>query len=112
MIRYDLRCNSDHDFEGWFRNSAGYDEQVSAGEILCPVCGGSDISKAPMAPAVARSAPEIDPKTFLRTLRRAVESNCENVGKEFAAEARRIHNGESEQRGIYGDATREEAESL
>ena len=112
MIRYDLRCSADHEFEGWFRNSAGFDEQRSAGELVCPICGGTEIGKAPMAPAVARSAPQIDPRTVLRALRKAVEANCDNVGDRFAEEARRIHYGETETRPIYGDATREEAAAL
>ncbi|HLY55298.1 MAG TPA: DUF1178 family protein [Stellaceae bacterium] len=112
MIRYELRCGADHEFEGWFRNSAGFDEQLSAGELTCPVCGATEIVKAPMAPAVTRSAPQIDPRTVLRALRKAVESNADNVGERFAEEARRIHYGETEARAIYGDATREETEAL
>src|SRR5579862_4478637 len=112
MIRYELRCGADHEFEGWFRNSAGFDEQLSAGELTCPVCGATEIVKAPMAPAVTRSAPQIDPRTVLRALRKAVESNADNVGERFAEEARRIHYGETEARSIYGDATREETEAL
>jgi hypothetical protein len=114
MIRYELRCRSDHAFEGWFRDSAGFDEQASSGELSCPVCGDSDIGKAPMAPSVVRggrSAPA-DPMTVLRALRRAVETNCEHVGERFAEEARRIHYGEAESRGIYGSASREETAAL
>jgi hypothetical protein len=54
MIRYSLKCDQDHAFEAWFRNSATYDEQVSAGEVRCPDCGTTAVSKALMAPAVAR----------------------------------------------------------
>ena len=112
MIRYELRCSADHGFEAWFRNSAGFDEQLSAGELSCPVCGGTEIGKAPMAPAVARAAPAIDPRRMLRALRRAVESNCENVGERFAEEARRIHYGEVGPRAIYGDTSPDEAAAL
>jgi hypothetical protein len=112
MIRYELRCSADHGFEGWFCNSAGFDEQLSAGELSCPVCGGTEVAKAPMAPAVARSPGAIDPRPVLRALRRAVESKCENVGERFAEEARRIHYGETPARGIYGDATPAETEAL
>jgi hypothetical protein len=112
MIRYELRCGSDHVFEGWFRNSAGYDEQLSAGELACPVCGGSDVAKAPMAPAVARSNAASSRSDPIQLLRHVVETNCEHVGPRFAEEARRIHYGETETRGIYGEASREDVEAL
>ena len=117
MILYDLRCTADHRFEGWFRNSDGFEEQRASGEVSCPVCGSTNVSKAPMAPAVTRAAPEVarpqvDPLTMLRALRREVEARYENVGERFAEEARRIHYGEIESRGIYGDSTPQEAEAL
>ncbi len=55
MILYDLRCGSGHGFEAWFRNSDTYDAQHAEQQIACPVCGGVDVSKAPMAPRIARS---------------------------------------------------------
>ena len=113
MIHYELRCAADHGFEGWFQSSAGFDEQLAAGELACPVCGGGEIAKAPMAPAVSRSAGQrMEPMAMLRALRRAVESKAENVGERFAEEARRIHYGETKPRRIYGDATADEAEAL
>jgi hypothetical protein len=113
MILYELRCSADHAFEGWFPNSDGYDRQSAAGEVTCPICGTTDVSKAPMAPAVARQArPMVDPVTLLRAMRHHVETNCENVGANFAEEARRIHYGEAEARGIFGDSTPAEAEAL
>jgi hypothetical protein len=115
MIRYQLRCSTDHRFEGWFRSNENYVEQHAAGTLSCPVCGDTEIDKAPMAPSVARarpSAPSVDPMTLLRALRRDVEAKCENVGTRFAEEARKIHYGETDPRGIYGDATRDEASAL
>lgn len=55
MILYALRCANNHQFEAWFRNSAGYDALAAAGEVLCPVCGGGDVTKAPMAPHIHKS---------------------------------------------------------
>ena len=55
MIRYALRCGSEHEFEAWFRDSAGYDEQHAAGEVACPVCGDSDVTKALMTPVKLRA---------------------------------------------------------
>ena len=55
MIVYDVKCAKSHVFEGWFRDSTAFDEQAAAGEVVCPVCGESEVSKAPMAPAIGRA---------------------------------------------------------
>jgi hypothetical protein len=116
MILYELRCPSDHHFEGWFRNSDAFEAQQAAQEIACPVCGDKSVDRAPMAPAVGRKANSLpDPAqaiTLLRTLRKVVEESHENVGDRFAEEARKIHYGETDARGIYGQTTEEEAEEL
>jgi len=120
MILYQLRCPSEHHFEGWFRNSDAFEAQQQAREIACPVCGDSNIDRALMAPAVGRKSnslpdPISDPAraiTLLRTLRKVVEESHENVGDRFAEEARKIHYGETDARGIYGQTTAEEAEEL
>jgi hypothetical protein len=117
MIHYELKCRAEHVFEGWFPDSAGYESQAAAGEIACPVCGDTAIGKAPMAPRVQRSVTATGPSpaealNMMRALRRTVESTCENVGENFAEEARKIHYGETEGRGIYGETTPDEAEAL
>jgi len=126
MILYELKCPAEHFFEGWFRSSDEYDEQRAAGEIACPICGTHDIEKAMMAPRLGRSdknlpaKPEMAAKLpnpmeqlqLLRGLRKAIETGCENVGDRFAEEARKIHYGETDARGIYGNTSSEEAERL
>ena len=120
MIVYDVRCAKAHVFEAWFRNSAAFDEQAAAGEIACPVCGDVAVTKAPMAPAVARSrkttqaeaASRAEVMAKLRTLRAKVETSSEHVGATFPEEARKIHYGETEPRNIHGDATPAEAKAL
>jgi hypothetical protein len=119
MILFKLRCAAEHEFEAWFRDGAAYERQAARGEIACPDCGNSAIAKAPMAPRVARqeNAQKAPPspaqlRQMLQTLRRHVETSCENVGDRFAEEARAIHRGEADARGIYGDATKEEAQAL
>jgi hypothetical protein len=133
MIRYTLRCEQDHTFEAWFRSSADYDRAAANGDNECPLCGGRKIEKAPMAPSVARmdkggektaggnekvtlaAAPdprEMALRAALKELRQKVTENAEYVGDRFAAEARRIHYNESDARGIYGEATGEEAKAL
>lgn len=148
MIRYALRCDKDHSFDSWFRDSAAFDALAAAGALSCPECGSATVSKAIMAPRLGRRRaepaevieapaaavpaapapataqgpkpapagavlPEGDKlRVLLRELRRQVEANCDYVGPAFAEEARRIHKGESDRRGIYGEASPEEAEAL
>src|SRR5690348_7779975 len=117
MIHFTLRCAKDHEFEGWFRDGATFDRQREGGEITCPHCGSFDIEKAPMAPRLARSAkgPDVSPadiRQALVALRRHVESHCQYVGPRFAEEARRIHYGETQAKGIYGESSPEEAKAL
>lgn len=123
MIVYQLRCDSDHAFEAWFRDSAAFDRQRKARKVDCPVCGSSKVEKAPMAPHLAKarngeaaSDPAKDSTArFIeaaRQIREHVERNCDYVGERFAEEARRIHYGEADQRGIYGEASDKEASEL
>jgi hypothetical protein len=117
MIRFSLRCASGHEFEAWFRNGEGYEAQQAASEITCPECGDTHVEKALMAPSIGRSraSAPISPaqlRAALVELRRQVESHCDYVGPQFAEEARRIHYGESDQRGIYGEASTEESREL
>lgn len=120
MIRYKLTCPHEHEFEGWFSSSSAFDAQAKAGELSCPICGSVDVQKGLMAPNVAgtkKHAPRapLDPQRVIQmisALRHHVEANCEDVGDNFAEEARRIHFGESEERGIYGQASLDEAREL
>lgn len=120
MIKFELRCAHDHAFEGWFRDGATYDAQVAAHEVACPVCGSTDVSKALMAPRIAKGAPSPEEIRAakaavvekLREMRKEIESNAEYVGPAFAEEARKIHYGETETKAIYGEASDAEAEAL
>lgn len=123
MIHYELVCPDGHAFEGWFRSSADFEDQARAGRIACPQCGSAAISRAPMAPRIARGAkraeaaagqarPPQELVEAMRKLRRHVEANAEYVGPRFPEEARKIHYEEAEPRGIYGEASREEAKAL
>jgi hypothetical protein len=115
MIRFALRCAAGHEFEGWFRSGDGFEAQQKGGEIACPECGDTGVEKALMAPHIGRSQAPVSP-TQLRSamieLRRQVETNCDYVGERFAEEARRIHYGEVDPHGIYGEATTEESHEL
>ncbi len=119
MIVFNLKCPESHIFEAWFRDGAGYGQQASAGEVRCPICGSTEIAKAPMAPNIAatRDSAETVGKEAailgrLRALRAEIEKNSEHVGSRFPEEARKIHYGETEPRSIHGDADRKEAEAL
>jgi hypothetical protein len=123
MIRFELVCGADHAFEGWFRDGASFDDQATSGSLTCPMCGDSAVRKAVMAPAISRgTAPRATDAarreqlgTALKVMRQVqdyVEKNFDNVGDEFAAEARRMHLGETLHRNIYGRATAEEATAL
>ena len=120
MIRYNLICTSDHEFEGWFSNSADYDSQASDGLLCCPICGASKVEKAIMAPAVKTArkseARDAQAKAMMNTvaakIRDKIAANCEDVGNGFAEEARAIYYGEKPERGIYGSASPKEVEAL
>jgi hypothetical protein len=138
MILYRLRCKRGHEFEAWFAGSAAFDKQEKRGQLSCPNCGTRSVSKALMAPSVAKrskrkaakkeddklAAAEVPkPETqrvaahhelasAMRKLRAEIESKSEYVGPRFSEEARKIHYEEAPARGIHGEATADEAKAL
>ena len=138
MILYRLRCKRGHEFEAWFAGSAAFDKQEKRGQLSCPNCGTSSVSKALMAPNVAkrskrkaaakktttsrrwRGSQARDPAvaahhelaSAMRKLRAEIEAKSEYVGPRFSEEARKIHYEESPARGIHGEATADEAKAL
>ena len=122
MIRYALHCDNGHEFEAWFGSSSDYDGQVERGLVECPACGSTAISKQIMAPAVAGTKKTAAPDTaakmqtmmtqMVREVRAHVEQNFDYVGDAFAREARDIHEGRSEKREIYGEASPAEVKKL
>lgn len=122
MIRYALICDRDHEFEGWFAASADFDNQQERGLIECPVCASAAVRKAIMAPALGgtkRRSQDASPAQThammmeaMGRVRRHVEDNFDDVGDAFATEARAIHEGRAEDRGIYGQANSEEVRAL
>jgi hypothetical protein len=122
MIKYALQCDHAHAFEGWFGSSAAFDDQAERGLVTCPVCASQTVSKQIMAPAVAgtKKRDAVAPTAQVREMmnaalgevRRHVEDNFDYVGDAFAKEARDIHEGRSEARGIYGEASPTEVKAL
>jgi len=121
MIRYALVCEHAHEFEGWFGASGDFDDQQGRGLVECPVCASKAVRKQIMAPAVSGTkkkgsdAPAPAHEMMMEAMgriRRHVEENFDDVGDTFAREARAIHEGRSEDRGIYGQATSAEVRDL
>ena len=123
MIRFSLGCQNDHSFDGWFRNSEDFEKQKKRGLIACPDCGSTGVEKALMAPSVstgrkrekmalAMNAEQKKALAQLKALSEKLRENADYVGDKFAEEARKIHFGETDPRGIYGEATLEEAKGL
>ena len=133
---FDLSCEHDHLFEGWFASLESYEDQASRGMVRCPVCQSARITRRVSAPhlnvshlkAQREDAPSVPAgrasvmapsdgqlahlqAKVLRHIRRIV-SQSDNVGARFADEARRMHEGEIEHRAIRGTATAEECQSL
>lgn len=134
MILYKLSCDADHRFESWFRDSAGYDDQMTRGLLTCPVCRSPHVVKTIMAPAVvggrgqgvSTEPRETNPspgvslldekrkemRAFLKGVRDKILSEGHNVGARFPDQARRMHDGEIPRRPIHGEATPNEARGL
>lgn len=118
MIRYDLKCTNGHAFDSWFGSSADFDKLKSAGMVSCSICGDSAVEKAVMAPRVSTtedrplSTPASPAEQMVKELRKKVEDSADDVGTDFAAEARKIHAGDAPERAIYGEAKLEDAKSL
>ncbi|MGH6893667.1 MAG: DUF1178 family protein [Dongiaceae bacterium] len=133
MILYQLRCGKDHEFEAWFKDGQTCERQLARKNVECPTCGNRTISKALMAPRIGaaekaqRESLSARPavtgqqpmsvmatavRQHLQEVRAKVEENCDYVGDKFAEEARRIHYGETEARGIYGEATDDQHRDL
>lgn len=115
MIRYALVCEEGHNFDGWFRDSETFESQSSRRHVACPFCASTMVTRAVMAPNVARGGRDAEAEQLrgmLRKLRDKFVSGTEDVGERFPQEARAIEEGEAERRPIRGRATFEEAKAL
>jgi hypothetical protein len=123
VIRFSLRCDGDHAFDAWFRSNDDFERQNGRRLVGCPHCGSTTVAKALMAPSVStgRKREQIalamgeEQKRVLMQMKELadkVKREADDVGDRFAEEARKIHFGETEARGIYGRATPDEAQAL
>ncbi|RCW75631.1 DUF1178 family protein [Pseudorhodoferax soli] len=121
----DLQCPHGHSFEGWFGSEDDFQSQLARELVECPVCGDTAVAKKLSAPRLNLGASEpaesprrevaaVEPQLQAAWMKmvRHVLANTEDVGGKFAEEARRIHYGETAERSIRGQASREETESL
>lgn len=126
----DLHCARSHGFEGWFASEDDFTSQLARGLISCPMCGDTTITKKPSAPrlnlghvtrpsdpptqqdVMASPDPQMALQAAWLAMARRVMANTDDVGEKFAEEARRIHYGEIERRGIRGKASQEETAAL
>ena len=112
MIVFDLQCcDGGETFEAWFRSNADYEEQRDGRLVQCPFCQSANVTKAPMAPSVARKGSEA-PLARLAALQAEMLKDSRWVGDKFAETARAIHCGEAEREQVHGEATLEQAKSL
>jgi len=139
VIKYQLQCDKDHQFEGWFQSGDAFDTQKKRGFVECPVCQSNKVDRAIMAPSVARTDKEIvaslpvaqepnwvsagseeilmspemiELRERMAELRDEMIKNADDVGTDFAEEARRIHYSETEKRQIYGHTSLDEVQEL
>ena len=120
MIKYNLKCENNHNFDAWFSDSSNFEEQNEKNLIFCPKCNSTKIEKNIMAPNIGSKKQsytnalktEKSYEKIIKNVRKHVEKNFEYVGDKFAYEARAIHYGEKEEREIYGETSVEEAVDL
>ena len=122
MIKYNLKCNNKHEFESWFSNSNEFEKLKSKNLIECIYCKAKQVDKSIMSPIVLNKDEKIKKdkslenfkkvKKELFKIRKFVEKNFENVGKDFPQEVRNVYYNKRENKNIYGHTTQEEAEEL
>ena len=123
MIKYNLKCNKDHEFESWFSDSKEFDKLNKKKLLECIYCASNKIKKSIMAPMISSSkSRESDLNSFdqklsseknkLKKLRDYVEKNFEFVGDKFSEKVREIYYDKKSKKSIYGSTTAEEREEL
>ena len=143
MIKYSLICKSlycsnQKNFDGWFQSIEAYQNQISNGLILCPLCGSHDVIKSLTTPSfhlskVKSTETEVEQKQvddknlrnpiklndkvndisiLLRAMKKEIKKNSEFVGDDFVKEVRSMKVDKTKERSIYGHGTKKEIEEL
>lgn len=120
VIIYDLKCENNHIFEGWFNDRTAFEEQKKKALVTCPVCGSLSIDIVPSSITVmgnrtgksSKNDKDISPMKDLRMLHEYIDKTFEDVGSKFAEVALKIHIGEEDNRNIKGTTTKTEEDTL
>jgi len=123
MVIYDIGCDSDHRFEGWFREPEDFHRQLEIGQLNCPVCGSHNVRKLPTGSKIlvgeGRHNQYKEDRLSRESALRVVEElsdyialNFTDVGDEFPEQARKVYYGESDLKNIYGNANPDEVAEL
>lgn len=109
MIAFDLFCSKGHKFECWFKDSASFEEERSSGTINCPFCNDNRVEKVFSPFSIKKSGEKRKEGPIsneaLQVIQEYLDKHFEDVGRDFAKEALKIHYGEAEKRNIKGTAT-------
>ena len=123
MIKYNLKCHNDHEFESWFSNSKEYDNLNKKGLLECIYCSSKKINKSIMSPTIFNSKEKNeqiettnenfkDKKIKLLNLRKYIEKNFDYVGNEFSKKVREVYYDKKNKKSIYGTTTAKERDEL
>lgn len=119
MIAYDLKCQNDHTFEGWFEDAQAFSKQLKAGLVACPICDDTHITRIPSTFAIKGSPTQpaaqplqVSAETMAKAIAHYVDKTFDNVGADFAQEALKMHYGVTQPRNIRGVSTAQEEETL
>ena len=116
MIVFDLQCDQEHSFEGWFEDLKDLQRQIKKGLVSCPVCGSAQVRRVPSSFGIAKARSDSEQaqaaQLLGQSLKRYFVENFEDVGPQFAKEALKIHYGAEEARNIRGVSTAEEEKML
>ena len=121
MIKYNLKCNNEHEFESWFSDSNEFDNLKKKKLLECIFCSSKKVSKSIMAPMISGKKISnnetqelnenlLNEKDKLLRLRKFVENNFEYVEKNFSDKVREIYYDKKNKKAIYGNATAQEKE--
>ena len=123
MIKYNLKCHNDHEFESWFSGSEEFEKLTKRKLLECIYCSSKKIEKSIMAPMVSNSKSKNDEfeilgkglknqNNKLLKLRKYIEKNFDYVGKDFSKKVREIYYDKKNKKAIYGTTTSEERKEL
>ena len=123
MIKYNLKCHNDHEFESWFSSSVEFEKLIKRKLLECIYCSSKNVNKSIMSPMVSSSKSKNDEfdiigkdlnnhKKKLLKLRKYIEKNFDYVGKDFSKKVREIYYDKKNKKAIYGTTTSEERKEL